>query len=210
MAATLGRILPNARRLIGDTERCSVTFFPARDVVGSRCRPGAEAPTRFAHAPRSAILRRPVITLPGERAWSRGRRAARRKHRRLDVNGRSEMDRRALQRQYRETRRPMGVFRVCNKQSGRWFIGASVDVPAMLNRQRFQLEMGSHPNPALQREWKQLGADAFAFETLDQLTLPEDPAYDPKPDLRTLEVLWRERLGALYGPGYHDETTAGV
>ena len=120
------------------------------------------------------------------------------------------MDRKALLRRYKETRRPMGVFRVCNKQSGRWFIGASVDVPAMLNRQRFQLEVGSHPNPALQREWKQLGADAFAFETLDLLAPPDEPGYDPRSDLRTLEAMWRERLTGLYGTGYHDETTPGV
>lgn len=120
------------------------------------------------------------------------------------------MDRKALQREYKETARPMGVFRVCNKQSNRWFIGASLDVPAMLNRQRFQLDMGSHPNPALQRDWKALGADAFAFETLDLLTPPAKPGYDPKADLRTLEAMWRTRLHELYGPGYHVESTPGV
>jgi hypothetical protein len=120
------------------------------------------------------------------------------------------MDRKALLRQYRESPRPMGVFRVCHKQSGRWYIGASLDVPAMLNRQRFQLEAGTHPNPALQREWKRLGAEAFAFETLDTLAPPDAPGYDPKPDLRTLEALWHERLTSLYGAGYHDENTPGV
>ena len=33
----------------------------------------------------------------------------------------------------------------------------------MLNRQRFQLDMGSHPNAALQRDWRQFGAEGFAF-----------------------------------------------
>jgi hypothetical protein len=85
-----------------------------------------------------------------------------------------------------------------------WFLGTSVDVPAMLNRQRFQLDAGSHPNPALQRDWKQLGAAAFVFETLDLLTPPEDdPAYTPHGDLKTLEAMWRERLLETDGPGYH-------
>ncbi len=121
------------------------------------------------------------------------------------------MDRRELKRQYVETARPMGVFRVCHKETNRWYIGASLDVPAMLNRQRFQLEAGSHPNGALQRDFRRHGADAFAFETLDRLEPRKDqPAYDPRKDLRTLEAMWHERLHALYGAGYHDEKTPGV
>ena len=109
-----------------------------------------------------------------------------------------------------DARRQPGVFRVCNKESGRWFIGASLDVPATLIRQRFQLETGSHPNPALQQEWKRLGAAAFAFETLDTLAAPTEPGYDPRPELRRLEALWHRRLHALYGAGYHDEKPPGV
>lgn len=120
------------------------------------------------------------------------------------------MDRKELKRHYLETPRPMGIFRVCHKDTNRWYIGASLDVPAMLNRQRFQLEMGSHPNPTLQRDWKRHGADAFAFETLDLLKPSEDPAHDHKPELRTLESLWHTRLRELYGPGYHVEKTPGV
>ena len=95
-------------------------------------------------------------------------------------------------------------------QSGRWFIGACLDLPAMLSRQRFQLETGTHPNPALQQEWKKLGAGAFAFETLESLAPSDRPRYDPRPELRKLEALWHGRLHALYGAGYHDEKTPGV
>ena len=120
------------------------------------------------------------------------------------------MNRKELLRQYKETPRPMGVFRVCHKETGRWYIGASLDVPAMLNRQRFQLDMGTHPNPPLQRDWKRFGADAFAFETLDSLKPAEQPGHDPRPGLRTLEAMWNTRLTQLYGPGYHVESTPGV
>ena len=105
----------------------------------------------------------------------------------------------------------MGVFRVSNNRNDRWYIGASLDVPAMLNRQRFQLGAGSHPNHALQSDWKRLGADAFSFEVLDRLEPPPDqPGFDPRRDLRALEAMWHERLLALYGAGYHDEKTPGV
>jgi hypothetical protein len=109
-----------------------------------------------------------------------------------------------------EATRDAGVFRICHKSSGRWFIGACLDVPAALRRQRFHLEVGSHPNGALQREWKIEGAAAFAFETLATLVPPARTGTDPRPELRRLEALWHGRLRALYGAGYHDETTPGV
>ncbi len=121
------------------------------------------------------------------------------------------MDRKELKRTYKESPRTLGVFRVSNKQNERWYIGASLDVPAMLNRQRFQLEAGTHPNPALQRDWKRFGPDAFSFETLDRLEPPADqPGYDPRRDLNALEAMWHERLRSLYGAGYHDEKTPGA
>ena len=39
------------------------------------------------------------------------------------------MDRKAQIRAYKETPRPMGVFRVRNAVSGGWLIGRSVDLP---------------------------------------------------------------------------------
>ncbi len=103
-------------------------------------------------------------------------------------------DRRAAARAYREERRPAGVFRVRNTLTGLALLGTSVDLPSMLNRQRFQLEMGGHPDKALQAAWNACGPDAFVFEVLDTLEWPEDPAYDPREDLRELLGMWAERL----------------
>ena len=97
-------------------------------------------------------------------------------------------------RKYKDTRRPMGVFRVRNTVSRKAFVGTSVDLPAMLNRPRFQLEHGSHPNRRLQNDWNDLGPEAFTFETLDTLKPSQQPGYDPSEDLRTLEALWRDTL----------------
>jgi hypothetical protein len=103
-------------------------------------------------------------------------------------------DRKAAAHAYREERRPAGVFRVLNTESGRAFVGSSVDLPSMLNRQRFQLEMGSHPDRQLQSEWNAQGGAAFVIEVLDTLEFPDDPAYDPAEDLRELLDMWRDRL----------------
>jgi hypothetical protein len=114
------------------------------------------------------------------------------------------VDRKALVRAYKEARRPMGVFRIRNVQNGRALIGASVDLPSILNRHRAQLRLHSHRNEALQRDWDILGADAFAFETLDMLTPPEDDAgYDPAADLEALEAMWLEQLAPFGDRGYN-------
>jgi hypothetical protein len=112
------------------------------------------------------------------------------------------MDRKALIRD-KETRRPMGVFRVLNTVNGKSLIGTSKDLPGMLNRQRFQLELGSHPNRALQNDWKEFGSEAFVFEVLDTLKAPDQPDYDPTDDLRALEQLWLDKVTPFDDLGYN-------
>ncbi|MEJ2184948.1 MAG: GIY-YIG nuclease family protein [Gemmatimonadota bacterium] len=104
------------------------------------------------------------------------------------------MDRKEMKRQYKETPRPAGVYRIRNTRSGRALVGTSVDAPAMLNRQRLQLRTGGHPNRALQQDWNADGADAFTFEVLDTLTPRDEPGFDLDQELRLLEQLWLEKL----------------
>ena len=106
------------------------------------------------------------------------------------------LDRKAAAREYMDNPRPMGVFRVSCAEGGASFLGSSVDLLSMLNRQRFELEMGSHRDRVLQAEWNEHGAATFRFEVLDTLEPPEDPAYDPHEDLLELLEMWRERLGS--------------
>lgn len=111
-------------------------------------------------------------------------------------------DRKALVREYLETPRPAGVYRVLNKASGKSLLGSSPNVPGVVNRQRFQLENGSHPDKELQADWNDLGPDAFTFETLDLLKPSDDPGYDSTEDLRTLKTMWLEKLAASGVPLY--------
>ena len=73
------------------------------------------------------------------------------------------LDRKAMLRQYKETPRPAGLFGVRNIEDDRLLIGFSVDLPAMLNRQRFQLEMGLHPDNELQADWHRCGSDVVCL-----------------------------------------------
>ncbi len=119
----------------------------------------------------------------------------------------TRMDRKELIRRYKETPRPIGVFRVHNTVDDKSFVGVSRDLPSMLNRQRFQLSHGSHPNHALQHDWNRLGPDAFVIEILDTLTPPEEPGWDPSDDLRVLEELWLDKLKPFGERGYNPEPT---
>jgi hypothetical protein len=113
------------------------------------------------------------------------------------------MERKALIRQYMERRPEMGVFQVRNTANGKVLIGSSADLPSMLNRQRAQLRLGAHPDRGLQADWRTFGAEAFVFETLDRLSRPEDPSYDPAADLAALLQIWMEKLEPYDDRGYN-------
>jgi hypothetical protein len=106
------------------------------------------------------------------------------------------MDRKEAIRAYKAARRPMGVYQVRNTETGRVYVGTSVDLPSILNRERAQLRLGAHRDHGLQADWNARGAEAFTFEVLDTLEPPDEPGYDPADDLRTLEDLWRGKLAA--------------
>ncbi len=114
-------------------------------------------------------------------------------------------DRKTLLRQYKETRRPAGVFVVRHRPTGRSLVGRSADLTAILNRHRAELKMGMHSVKALQDDWNASTEDAFDFEALDTLLPPEsDVNWKPADDLRTLELLWFEKLKSEGVPLYTD------
>ena len=113
------------------------------------------------------------------------------------------MDRKAITREYKHAPRPMGVFQIRNKVNGKVLIGSSSDLPAILNRYRAELKMGSCRNVVLQEEWKQFGPEAYEFKEIETLKPPDDPSYDPSGDLSVLEELWTEKLHPYGGKGYN-------
>ena len=105
-----------------------------------------------------------------------------------------DVDRNELVRKVMETPRPAGLYAVRNVRTDKLLFGSTADLDGMLNRQRFQLDMGSHPDKELQADWNELGPNAFAFEVLDQLDLKDDANVDPREDLRALKAMWLEKL----------------
>ena len=89
----------------------------------------------------------------------------------------------------------MGVFAIRNRASGHVLLGASRNVHAALNRARFELRMGKHPDCALQAEWNRSGLDELVFEVLELVKEREDAAFDYGGELKALEQIHRELQG---------------
>ncbi len=105
----------------------------------------------------------------------------------------------------------MGVYQVRNKVNGKTLIGSSVNLPAILNRIKSELNTGSHRNTVLQQEWKQFGSEMFELMELELLEPQKDnPSYNPAPDLRVLEELWIEKLAPFGDKGYNKPPKPGA
>ncbi len=114
------------------------------------------------------------------------------------------MDKKSLKKQYKETLQPMGVFKIQNKVNGKILLISSNNMPGRINREKFQLDMGSNQNTGLQQDYKEFGKDNFAFEIVDQLKPKEDPAYNYTDDLAVLESMWLDKLQPYGDKGYNE------
>ena len=101
-----------------------------------------------------------------------------------------------LKQEYKLSRPEMGLFKIESLASGDCYLYATQDMKSLMNRFRFQLRMGSHPDKALQREWDQSGADNFVMEVLERLDYDKDGSKtDYGEELELLSLIWREKLG---------------
>jgi len=105
--------------------------------------------------------------------------------------------RKELIEQYKQMKPEMGIFRVRLKDGSKCFLETSQNLKGKMNAVRFQLDMGSHPNKDLQRDWKRYGPERFAFEVLELLPYAKDETkIDYSEELAILKHIWEERLQA--------------
>jgi len=113
------------------------------------------------------------------------------------------MDRKKeLKEQYRETKIIGGVYQIKNTVNQKIFVESTMNLKT-INGKRFQLEMGSHRNKKLQKEWQEFGEEAFAFEVLEILEKKENDFLDPKDALKKLEEKWLDQLQPFGERGYN-------
>ncbi|PHV27965.1 LuxR family transcriptional regulator [Janthinobacterium sp. BJB426] len=108
----------------------------------------------------------------------------------------------ALKAAYRQQPPPLGIIALQHLPSGRTLLESSRNAPGMLNRHRFELNLGKHRNAALQADWRRDGAAAFSCAVIDTLKLPDDPAFDADAELGARLDLhrahWLEQGQPLY------------
>lgn len=97
----------------------------------------------------------------------------------------------------------MGVYEIRNRVNEKVFIASALNLPGALNGSKLQLSAGSHPNKALQLEWREFGSDNFVFEILDELAATEGPDHDYRADVAFLEEFWLEKVQPYGERGYN-------
>jgi hypothetical protein len=90
-----------------------------------------------------------------------------------------------------------GVYIITNTLNGKYLIDHVANLQSAQNRFQFAVTTGSTVHPRLQKDWKELGAQAFAFEVLEELEQkPEQSQAAFMDDLKTLEQLWCAKFDA--------------
>jgi hypothetical protein len=100
-----------------------------------------------------------------------------------------------LKEQYKQMRPDMGIFIVRSNKTNKCFIVTSQNLNGYINRTRFQLNSGGHPNEELQREWKEYGEENFTIEILERLKYDKDESKtDYSEELEVMKFVWKEKL----------------
>ena len=104
------------------------------------------------------------------------------------------MDKTEMKRAYKQSKRPMGVYRIRNSQNDKVYIGFATDLEDRFNRHKTELKFGSHRNKELQKMWNLYGESALEFEILDVLDQKEDTQASSDKELHVLTEMWIQKL----------------
>ena len=112
--------------------------------------------------------------------------------------------RKELQEQAKEIKIEAGVYGIRNLKSSKILVESTPNLKK-LNGLKLSLDMGSHMNRQLQKDWIALGEDAFAFEVLEKLKRPETGPFDEKRELKKLKEKWLRQLMPFGEQGYNSD-----
>lgn len=105
----------------------------------------------------------------------------------------SSSARRDAARRARDAFPPMGVYLIRNRETGQVVVASSRNVYGAINRIRFELRLGSHPDKALQAQWDHGHPGQFDFDVVELLQEREGAGIDYAAELCMLEQLYREQ-----------------
>lgn len=99
-----------------------------------------------------------------------------------------------LANEYAHTHRRMGIFQLRNKESGTSFVNSSMDLDAVMNRLRVQLDTGTFfMDRKLQQEWTEQGSEAFEMIELEVIK-PEEDYLNHDDDRRKYAPILKKKL----------------
>ena len=107
------------------------------------------------------------------------------------IGGIKMLDKKEIKKRYKETLPPMGIYQIKNSANGKILIGNSKNLTGKSNSYKFQLNLGSHINKELQKDYNKYGDENFSFEVLDYL--------------EALEELWIDKLQPFNEKGYNKQ-----
>lgn len=99
-----------------------------------------------------------------------------------------------LKTEYKQHKPTAGVYQIKNTKNGRTLIEAASNIPAKWNRHRTELKFGSHRNGALQKDWNEMGEDAFTFDILSELKSKEEENADINTEVKLLLEMVEEEM----------------
>jgi hypothetical protein len=108
-----------------------------------------------------------------------------------------------IKREYKERKKPAGIFQVKNIINGKILLGSSLNLEGPLNSHKFLLSAGLHRNEVLQKDWNEFGSDKFIFEILEAVKVIDDPNFNLEDELTLLEQIWIEKLQPYGERGYN-------
>lgn len=104
------------------------------------------------------------------------------------------LDKKQITKDYKQQKQPAGVYAVHNKADNKMYIGTSKNLPAVVRRFEFTLQMESFPYQDLIDDYKKLGKENFEIKILDELELKNETDKEITAELIELENLWIEKL----------------
>jgi len=104
------------------------------------------------------------------------------------------LDKKQITKDYKQQKQPAGVYAVHNKVDNKMYIGTSKNLPAVVRRFEFTLQMESFPFRDLIDDYKKLGKDNFEIKIIDELELKNETEKEIDTELNSLEELWIEKL----------------
>lgn len=114
----------------------------------------------------------------------------------MDKNKRKE-----LQEEYKQIKTYMGIFQITNKLNGKIYVDSYPNLKNKWLTLQMQLNMGRFVNSQLQKDWKELGVEAFTYKVLEEKNASEFT--DRRWELKQMKKKWLEKLQPYGDSGYN-------